>query len=98
MQEFESPPETAVSDEEAAVPYGGRTQIETEAQRIRRKHERSLLAIDGVNGVGISRTPIGNDAIVVYVRDRSVKDKIPETLDGIPVVVEIVGEFDALRP
>jgi hypothetical protein len=54
-----------------------------------------LLRIAGVEGVGLTRSPTGDDAIVVYVRDRSVASGIPPELGGLPTIVEVTGPFDA---
>jgi hypothetical protein len=56
-----------------------------------------LMAIPGVEGVGLTRAPDGSDAIVVYVRDAAVATKIPSTVGELPTVVEVTGQIDALR-
>lgn len=85
--------------EEAAMPY---TPDEPTAprsssalERVRRNHERELMAIDGVLGVGVGRSPIGDDAIIVYLRDEGVKQHVPRSIEGRPVVTEITGIIDA---
>lgn len=85
--------------EEAAMPYEpdrasgdtGQSQVETVLAR----HERMLMAIDGVMGIGVGRTPIGNDAIVLYLRDASVKQQVPTQIEGYPVETTVTGEIDA---
>jgi hypothetical protein len=57
--------------------------------------ERMLMAIDGVMGVAVGRTPIGDDAIVVYLRDPSVTQRIPAHVEGFPVETVVTGEIDA---
>ena len=78
---------------EAASGYGGQSPIETARQR----HERALMAIDGVVGVGVGRTPTGDEAIVLYLRDASVKNRVPAQVEGYPVETTITGEIDAYR-
>ena len=56
---------------------------------------RQLLGIAGVEGVGSTRSAIGDDAVVVYVRDRSVASRIPREIGGLPTVVEVTGPIDA---
>ena len=53
------------------------------------------MSIAGVVGVGIGRDAIGNEVIVVYVSDASVKARIPKVLDGFPTKIEVSGEFSA---
>ena len=87
--------------EEAAMPYepeqasGGAGQSQVES--VRARNERTLMAIDGVVGVGIGRTPIGDDAIVLYLRDASVKQRVPTQVEGYPVETTVTGEIDAYR-
>jgi hypothetical protein len=55
-----------------------------------------LLAIDGVIGIGHTRTAIGADAVLVHVLYDSVRERVPEEMEGYPVeVVVIKGGFDA---
>jgi hypothetical protein len=55
-----------------------------------------LMAIPGVEGLGLTNGPDGGDAIVVYVRDASVATKIPSAVGELPTVVEVTGQIDAL--
>jgi len=85
--------------EEAAMPYepdqasgyAGQSRVEI----VRARNERTLLAIDGVVGAGVGRTPIGDDAIVLYLRDASVKQRVPAQVEGYPVETTVTGEIDA---
>lgn len=70
---------------------------QSEIERVRIKHEAALLAIDGVVGIGIGSNEIGDDAIVVYLRDKQTQSSIPDELEGFPVQTEITGEFDAYK-
>ena len=58
-------------------------------------HEAALLAIPGVQGVGTTRTAIGDDAIAVYVKEQAVAARLPSSLDGYAVEAIVVGEVDA---
>jgi len=85
--------------EEAAMPYNpaqayGHT-VQSQVDIARHKHAQSLLAIDGVVGIGVGRTAIGNDAIVLYIRDASVKQRVPTQIDGYPVETTVTSEIDA---
>jgi hypothetical protein len=84
--------------EEAAMSY---TPEEPEPTspilRAKKKHEASLLAIDGVEGVGIGRDQLGNDAIVVYLRDETAKERLPKQAEGFPIETYVTGPIDAQR-
>jgi hypothetical protein len=41
------------------------------------------MAIEGVLGVAIGRTPIGDDALVLYLRDPSVERRVPPEVEGL---------------
>ena len=58
--------------------------------------ERQLAKREGVNGLGMSKTPAGQDAIVVYVKDKQALSQLPKVVNGIPIVGEITGEIKAL--
>ena len=103
QRRFDEPPEQGQPDEEVEMPFFGQAEPEEGASssrvdEVRRKHEGDLLRIDGVEGVSIESDEIGEDVIVVFVRDESVVRKIPGSLDGVPVRAEVTGEFDALLP
>lgn len=55
-----------------------------------------LLAIPGVVSVGIGHGPAGGEALVVGVVDAGVAAQLPREIKGVPVVVTITGEVDAL--
>lgn len=61
-----------------------------------RRTEATLLAIDGVVGVGIGEQG-GQPIIVVMVSAATpeLRRQIPETLDGHPVRVDVTGEIVA---
>lgn len=63
----------------------------------KQKHEAALMQIDGVEGVAIGKDALGNDAIIVYLREASVKPRVPRQLDGFPVETEVTGLIDAQR-
>jgi hypothetical protein len=54
-----------------------------------------LLRLPGVEGVGVTRGPTGDDAIVVYVRDPSVASSIAPEIGGLSTIVEVTGPIDA---
>jgi hypothetical protein len=61
------------------------------------RHTDDLLTISDVVGTAVGVTAAGEAAIKVYTRAPGVKG-IPSSLDGIPVVVEVTGDFFAFRP
>ncbi|HVG33846.1 MAG TPA: hypothetical protein VM911_12230 [Pyrinomonadaceae bacterium] len=68
-------------------------------EKVKAAHEGKLMAIDGVQGVGIGQREDGDGlAIKVYVdtMTRALKEKLPKQLEGHPVQVEVSGEFHAL--
>jgi hypothetical protein len=66
-------------------------------QEVKTQHADRLLSLPGVISVGVGRRPDGTEVIVVGL-DRSrpeAKAKVPQTLGGYPVRIEIVGEVKA---
>ncbi|MCC7703046.1 hypothetical protein IGS59_12385 [Janthinobacterium sp. GW460P] len=63
----------------------------------KRRNERALMAIDGVEGVSVGHTAVGKDALVVYLRDSSVKRRVPSQVEGYPVETSITGQIDIQR-
>ena len=73
---------------------------------IKAAHEKSLLAKANVVGVGVGLRRRGDEftdqvCIVVSVRQKvppnqlAPDDRIPDQIDGVPVVVHITGEIRA---
>ncbi|PHV18010.1 hypothetical protein GQ37_006270 [Janthinobacterium sp. BJB1] len=98
--------------EDAAMPYvpegsgdrdpygGGQPAVDAQHRRLeaaRRRNERALMAIDGVEGVSLGQTALGRDALVVYLRDSSVKRRVPLQVEGYPVETSITGQIDIQR-
>ncbi len=84
--------------EEAAMPYSPESSSESSSaiQNAKQSHEEELMAIDGVEGVGIGRNSIGDDAIIVYLRSEDVRSRIPRNVAGYPVEVKVTGIIEAL--
>ena len=87
--------------EDAAMPYlpdeHTATTASSEIERVQQAHEHELMSIDGVEGVGIGKTQIGGDAILIYLRDAGARNRIPRSIDGYPVETLITGVIDALK-
>ena len=94
--DFDVPGRMEMSQEEAAMPYTPEPD-QRPAVAIKQKYEGRLMALNGVEGIGIGQDPIGNLAIVVFVRDQEVSGLIPKELDGVPVKVQVTGPIDALK-
>jgi hypothetical protein len=93
FESFQSPAELS---EEAAMPYEGEPEPAAgPTADVLRRRERELLAIDGVVGARLGRTEIGDDAIVLLLRDASVAERTPEALEGLPVRTIVTGPIDA---
>jgi len=60
------------------------------------RHHDRLMATPGVTGLGIGAKD-GKPAIIIMVSQRSpeLKARLPQTLEGHPVVVEQSGEISA---
>ena len=86
-------------NENAAMPYNPGDDEQTGAAGIQvalAKAERQLTHHKGVKGMGMAKTPSGQDAIVVYVEDQQALSRLPADVDGFPVVGEVTGEIRAL--
>ena len=71
------------------APYGALERLPASA-------EARLLAVPGVTSVGIGLGPAGGKAFVVGVVDAGVAGRLPLEVEGVPVVVTVTGEVDAL--
>jgi hypothetical protein len=80
------------------MPYKPKPMREpkTPIELARDRNESRLMGIAGVLGTGIGRAATGEDAIVVYVRDSSVKPRVPSRIEKYPVEVVVTGDIKAL--
>ncbi|MBK8914856.1 MAG: hypothetical protein IPM64_09715 [Phycisphaerales bacterium] len=63
--------------------------------RARRLHESRLMAIPGVQGVAEGETATGEPAILVFVAGGTDVNRIPTTLEGMPVRTRSGDPFSA---
>ncbi|KAB8041561.1 hypothetical protein [Janthinobacterium aquaticum] len=92
--------------EDAAMPYlpdlpgaGDAGEVQRQASRLeaaRRRNERALMAIDGVEGVALGRHADGRPAIMLYVHDAGVRQRVPRLVEGFPVIASVTGQIDIL--
>lgn len=78
----------------AAPPPEGPPGLE-QAIAVQEAHNPRLLATPGVVGTAVGMTPDGKAAVKVFTE--KVGTRLPDSLDGVPVVVEVTGKFTALQ-
>lgn len=71
-------------------------EVRMEIDAVLEKHEDKLMAIPGVEGIGVGGTK-SKPVILVMVRsdDKRITARIPKTIEGYPVKVEVTGEIQA---
>ncbi len=63
----------------------------------KRRNERALMAIDGRRRRQPGTDRRRQEALVVYLRDASVKRRVPSQVEGYPVETSITGQIDIQR-
>src|SRR2546430_7671273 len=61
---------------------------------VHRRHTMELIAIPGVVGTAVGLTADCRPAVTIFTRQAGVPG-LPDTLEGIPVVVQVTGEIVA---
>ena len=61
------------------------------------RHRDRLMSMDGVVMVGEGADELGRPAIVVGVKERHHLKAVPRNVEGVPVIVSVIGEVDALK-
>ena len=66
-------------------------------QEVKKQHEARFLNMPGVVSVGIGLDPNGNQAIIVGMdaSNPEIEADIPKMVEGVPVIVEIIGSLKA---
>jgi hypothetical protein len=95
--DFNAPKRESDRREDAAMPYHPGEEL-SQADKAKKKREASLMAIEGVEGVGTGQDAIGNEGIVVYVRDAEAAKRVPRMVDGLNVQIQVTGPIHALKP
>ena len=86
-----------VAESYPVLANGGTMLIErADIVHVKERHEARLMAIPGVVDVGIGQRD-GRVCIVVMVETRTpqIDDRVPDTLDGFPVFIEVTGPIVA---
>ena len=69
----------------------------THAAKVKNEHEDELLRLPFVSGVGLGKNAIGDDAILIYLEDKSAVANLPDQIDGVDVITEVTGVIEAAR-
>jgi hypothetical protein len=83
-------------DEPGAVVNSAAPNIQA-VMAVQDRHTHELLATPEVVGTATGLTEAGRPAILVFTRREVGAGRIPETLEGVPVVVKITGEILSMR-
>ena len=86
-------------NENAAISYNPGDDSQTGASGIQgalAAAEQRLLHRPGIQGMGITKMPNGQDAIVIYVENEQTLSQLPSQIDHFPVVGEVTGVIRAL--
>jgi len=75
----------------------GRTMPERTIEQVQEEHTDDWMAIPGVEGTAIGLYE-GKPCIKIFTssKPQEVRDKIPSTVEGYPVIIEETGAFRAL--
>jgi hypothetical protein len=75
----------------------GQTMPERTIEQVQEEHTDEWMAIPGVEGTAIGLYE-GKPCIKIFTssKPQQLRDKIPSTVEGYPVIIEKTGEFRAL--
>ena len=75
----------------------GQTMPERTIEQVQEEHTDAWMAIDGVEGTAIGLYE-GKPCIKIFTSSKSkeIRNKIPSTVEGYPVIIEETGAFRAL--
>lgn len=79
------------------VVFYGVDEMSSKIQDVKAKHEKRLMQMPGVVSIGIGKDQTGKTAIIIGLdRPRpDIEAKIPQSLDGYPVIVQTIGPIKA---
>jgi hypothetical protein len=87
---------TIISDEEPIALDKTNPQIQA-VMAVQNRHTKKLMADPDVVGTATGLTASGKPAIVVLAKKMLQAGLIPESLEGIPVVVRVTGEIISMK-
>jgi hypothetical protein len=75
----------------------GRIMPERTIEQVLKDKTDEWMAIDGVEGTAIGLSE-GKHCITIFtcLKPSQLRDKIPSSVEGYPVIIEQTGKFDAL--
>jgi hypothetical protein len=62
---------------------------------VQNKHTQKLMAKQGIVGTATGLDDNGEPVVLVFAKSEKDKEGIPATLDGVPVKIDVTGEFHA---
>ena len=86
----------STAGDEPHVESGG-ASVEGGIDSVLERHSPRLMKIAGVQGVGQALCD-GSPCIRVYVADAAAQERVPESIDGIPVSTVVTGMIRAQPP
>lgn len=88
-------PETVLSNNEETVFDKSNPQVKR-VINVHDRHNPKLMANPDVVGSGVGLTDDNRPAIFVFTKNRVSSGLVPESLEGVPVVVMVTGEISAM--
>ena len=75
----------------------GNSDMPVSVQEVKKTHEAELMATPGVVSVGVGQDENGKPVIIVGLDQPrpEAQELLPQSLDGYPVVVRIIGPIKA---
>ena len=89
-------PESAMAGAESVNFDKASPQIKKTIE-VQNRHSMTLMAIPEVVGNATGIDKVGNTSVLVFVKSHGVAEKIPLDLEGVPVKVDVTGEFFAFK-
>lgn len=63
---------------------------------VQNRHAHELMAIEKVVGTATGLNEAGRPAVLVFTKETVRQGHVPESVEGVPVVVNVTGEFSAM--
>jgi len=77
------------------IPKEENTMNKKSIEEVMNSHTEKIMTMKGVAGIYIGQLEDGKPCIVVMIKTESdeLKNKIPKSLEGYPVKIEVTGEI-----